>query len=195
MKRSYVMKDRAQTQDETRQRIVAAAAALHESVGPRATTISAIADRAGVQRLTVYRHFSDEAELFKACTRHWLSENPPPDPAIWAAYSGIRRCRRALSSLYAYYRSTKRMWDPSHRDEPDVPALQGPMAEFRAYLADIASDLTKSLAPSTKARKAVAATLGHAVRFTTWQSLAATGLGDAASARLVCDWLRGLDNR
>lgn len=195
MQRSYVMKERARAQDETRQRIVAAAAALHEEVGPRQTTISAIAERAGVQRLTVYRHFSDDAELFDACTAHWLSENPPPDPATWADRSGIRRCRRALSSLYAYYRQTERMWDASHRDEPVVPALQAPMTEFRSYLADISDDLAKSLSPSGKAGKAVRATLDHAVQFTTWQSLAATGLGDPAIAGLVCRWLRGLDDR
>lgn len=195
MQRSYVMKDRARAQDETRQRIVAATAALHEEIGPRATTISAIANRAGVQRLTVYRHFPDDADLFKACTAHWLSENQPPDPVAWTDRTGIRRCRRALSLLYAYYRRTERMWDLSHRDEPEVPALQAPMAQFRLYLASIADDLVASLSPPGRTRKAVQATLDHAVRFTTWRSLAAQGLGDDAIARLVGDWLRGLVDR
>jgi AcrR family transcriptional regulator len=39
---------------------------LHESVGPRATTVSAIAEGAGVTRLTVYRHFPDELSLVSA---------------------------------------------------------------------------------------------------------------------------------
>jgi AcrR family transcriptional regulator len=63
---------------------------LHEEIGPRATTISAIADRAGVQRLTVYRHFPDETAVFQACTAHWLSLNPPPDPADWAGITDPR---------------------------------------------------------------------------------------------------------
>jgi AcrR family transcriptional regulator len=195
MQRSYVMKERAKAREETRQRIVAAAAELHEEVGPKATTISAIAIRAGVQRLTVYRHFPDEAELFSACTAHWLGENPPPDPTTWAAHVGIRRCRQALSSLYRYYRKTERMWDASHRDEAEVPTLRAPMARFRSYLAEVADDLAASLAPPRKARKAVRATLAHAVHFTTWQSLAAEGLGDEAIAELDCDWVVGLCDR
>ncbi len=65
------MAKRAESRDETRSRIVGAAIALHEEVGPKATTISAIADRAGVQRLTVYRHFPDDASMFQACSSGW----------------------------------------------------------------------------------------------------------------------------
>jgi len=64
-----------------RRQITAAAVDLHSTVGPARTTISAIAERAGVQRLTVYRHFPEERDLFAACGAHWISENPPPDPA------------------------------------------------------------------------------------------------------------------
>ncbi|MCY7302061.1 MAG: TetR/AcrR family transcriptional regulator, partial [Thermoleophilia bacterium] len=41
------------------------------TVGPAATQISEIARRAGVQRVTVYNHFPDEASLFAACSAHW----------------------------------------------------------------------------------------------------------------------------
>ena len=85
-------------QEETRRRIVEAAAGLHENVGPRDTTISAIAEKAGVQRLTVYRHFPDETELFKACTAHWLALNPPPDPASWADRQGLPSQAPALAA-------------------------------------------------------------------------------------------------
>ncbi len=71
-KRSYNLGQRASSQEETPRRIVDATVALHEEIGPRATTISAIAEKASVQRLTVYRHFPDETELFKACTSHWF---------------------------------------------------------------------------------------------------------------------------
>ena len=75
-KRPYVQKKRAESRDETHARIVEATMRLHEELGPRAATISAIAERAGVQRLTVYRHFTDESELFQACTSRWLGEQP-----------------------------------------------------------------------------------------------------------------------
>src|SRR5215208_5174558 len=69
--------------ERTRQRIVEATIELHETVGTARTTISAIAEKAGVQRLTVYRHFPDERALFTACRGHWSATNPPPDPATW----------------------------------------------------------------------------------------------------------------
>ena len=53
---------------------------LHQALGPAKTTISAIAERAGVQRLTVYRHFPDERALLSACSSHYVVANPPPDP-------------------------------------------------------------------------------------------------------------------
>jgi AcrR family transcriptional regulator len=71
------MKRRAKRQEETRRRIVEATVEMHESVGMARTTISAIAEKAGVQRLTVYRHFPDERALFTACRGHWLAANPP----------------------------------------------------------------------------------------------------------------------
>src|SRR5438552_15155801 len=79
MARKYQLKRRAERQEETRQRIVEATIALHQTVGGAGATISAIAARAGVERPTVYRHFPDERALLTACTGHYLALNPPPD--------------------------------------------------------------------------------------------------------------------
>ncbi|MBV8944057.1 MAG: helix-turn-helix transcriptional regulator, partial [Solirubrobacterales bacterium] len=65
-KRRYQLKARAESQRQTRERIVRATMELHREVGPAQTTIAEIARRAGVQRLTVYNHFPEEAELFEA---------------------------------------------------------------------------------------------------------------------------------
>ena len=89
---------------DTRRRIVEAVVALHEEIGPAATSVTAIAERAGVQRLTVYRHFPDDRALLGACSAHWLDEHPLPDPSIWM---GIDEPRRrlgvALEQLYSHY--------------------------------------------------------------------------------------------
>ena len=77
------MRRRAEQVDRTRQRIVEATVELHGSVGPAATTIAAIAEAAGVTRLTVYRHFPDEDALFAARSAHWLARQQLPDPAAW----------------------------------------------------------------------------------------------------------------
>src|SRR5918999_188498 len=79
--RSYRMSRRAEGVAETRQRIVEATVELHGTVGPAASTIAAIAERAGVTRLTVYRHFPDDEALWAACSGHWLSQQDPPDPS------------------------------------------------------------------------------------------------------------------
>src|SRR3954464_4706601 len=79
--RRYRKRVRAEQELRTRDAITQAAARLHGSVGPARTTISAVADEAGVQRATVYRHFPDEATLFQACSSHYAALHPPPDPA------------------------------------------------------------------------------------------------------------------
>lgn len=190
-KRRYTLKQRAESQEETRRRIVEATVDLHGTVGPRDTTISAIADKAGVQRLTVYRHFPDETELFKACTSHWLALNPPPDPASWAGRQGLERVRAATASLYRYYRGTEQMWAASYRDAPEVPALQEPMKQALGYLSTVAADLAGHLQPDLDPAAWRHTTLAHAVAFATWQSLARQDLEDDAIADLVCTWLRG----
>src|SRR2546423_14397389 len=83
--RSYRMQRRAESQQQTRLRITESAVALHGTVGPSRTTISAVAAHAGVRRSTVYRHFPDEAALFDACTAHRADANPPPELSAWAA--------------------------------------------------------------------------------------------------------------
>ena len=105
MKRGkYKLKRRAERQEETRLRIARAAAELHETVGPSKTTISALAEEAGVSRPTIYSHFPNELSLFKACSSLDLSENPPPDPDPWAKIADPEeRLRSALTEVYAYY--------------------------------------------------------------------------------------------
>src|SRR5919112_1408359 len=101
--RKYTQTRRAGQQSETRQRIIEAVAALHGEIGPARTTIKAIAERAGVERLTVYRHFADESAIFAACDAHFQAETPPPDPAEWAGITdATARLRAALFAFYSY---------------------------------------------------------------------------------------------
>ncbi len=104
MTRKYELKRRAERLAETRERIVEATVGLHASVGPAHTTISAIAEQAGVQRHTVYAHFRDERELFDACSAHWAALHPFPDAARWAAIDDPKqRLREALDAVYEWY--------------------------------------------------------------------------------------------
>ena len=189
-RRPYRLKQRAEQQQQTREQIVAATMALHEELGPKATTVSAIAERAGVERLTVYRHFPDQQALFAACTARWMEMNEAPDPSAWGAIAEpAARSRAALGALYAYYRKTERMWTVSYRDLSEVPALASGMAAFKRYLRSIADDLAKAWSTRAPANRALRATVGHAVQFATWQSLAAEGLKPAEMAELVVRWI------
>lgn len=104
MARSYTLRRRADTQAETRQRIVEAAVELHGTVGPANTTISMIAEKAGVQRHTLYAHFADERAMLMACSGHALEQDPMPDPSAWRAIADPqKRLRAGLTEIYAYF--------------------------------------------------------------------------------------------
>lgn len=110
MKRPYRQQQRAEDQARTRQRIVDAAVALHQEQGIAATSMSGIAARAGVGKVTVYRHFPDEAAMVQACSGHYFSQHPLPDPDTWRAIADpLERLRRGLAETYAYHRETEAM--------------------------------------------------------------------------------------
>lgn len=170
--RKYRKRRRAELEAQTRQRIAAAAMRLHGSIGPARTTIKAVADEAGVQRATVYRHFSDEAALFDACSAHFATLNPPPDPAAWEQISGPdERLRSALTELYEYYASTEPMLTNTTRDAALVPAMARPV-ERAAQLRDaMRAALMRGRPERGRRRERVEAAIGHALVFATWQSL------------------------
>ena len=186
-KRQYRMRRRAEQEAETRVRITESAVALHGTVGPARTSISAVAERAGVRRSTVYRHFPDEAALFGACSSHWLAENPPPDVSAWERIADPEeRLATALAELYAYYRRTGEMLEKLLRDAPTVPVIAEMMVPFGQLLAAVAEILLRGRGARGKARDRQRAALGHAVAFATWQDLTATqGLSDDAAAELM----------
>lgn len=193
--RKYTQTRRAAQQDETREKIVKAAVKLHEALGPANTSIKAIAEEAGVQRLTVYRHFPDDASLFQACTAHYLGLHPPPDMAAWAkVVDASARSRAALSAMYGYYRQTEGMWGSAYRDVDQLEAMREPMSRFEAYLDAVSDDLAQAWHVTGSAKRQLQATLRHALRFSTWQSLKQAGLSDRKMAELVQAWLSGIAN-
>jgi AcrR family transcriptional regulator len=190
-KRRYRQGRRAARAEETRQRIVEAAVQLHEELGPASTTISAIAKLAGVQRLTVYRHFPDEKAIFAACTSHFMTLNPPPQIEQWEDVDGaIPRAAAALSKVYAYYRRTQGMLHKAYRDIELAPALVEPFAELQAWLDGVCEDLLSKW--KGRRRKDVEAVIRHVTGFPAWESLISTGLSDKRAVEVVEKWLGAL---
>lgn len=171
-KRPYEKKRRAELEAETRRRITETAVKLHGTIGPARTSISAIAEQAGVRRSTVYRHFPDEASLFDACSAHWAAANPPPDLAGWEPIADPEeRLGTALGQLYDFYGRTERMMENLHRDEVTMPLVAQQFSGFHEYLAAGRELLLRGRAARGRRRDATRAAIGHALAFGTWRSL------------------------
>ncbi len=170
-RRPYRLGKRAEGQADTRRRIVEAALELHTSIGPLATTVSAIAERAGVERLTVYRHFPDEKTLYAACTAHYMSLHPPPDPHSWLTIANAcERMRRGLSEQYAWFADNERRQASILRDIEAVRA-RGSLPHRPPFEGPAVEALRSGWQARGRARGRLRATLGHALSFYTWRSL------------------------
>lgn len=188
-RRPYRKRRRAESEEQTRRRITEAAVELHGTIGPARTTVKAVADLAGVQRATVYRHFPDEFALFGACSAHWASQHPLPDLEAWTAIADpAERLRTALEELYGYYLAGEQMLENVTRDAPLVEALQPSVEPFMAWLATATDALVRGRPERGRARDRVRAAIGHALAFGTWRSLArGQGLEQADAVRLMTE--------
>lgn len=189
-----MLKARREHQEATRRKIVEAIVALHEEVGPRRTSIKAIAERAGVERLTVYRHFPDESSLLQACSACWAERNPPPDPTAWQGLAEpSARTAAALDALFAYYRRTSPMLAQIHRDLPEMPALVRVTHPFFEYLRRVADELAAAWPARRGSAAREAATrlvLRQVVRFDSWRLLEQAGWSDVVKRDLLLRWVR-----
>jgi AcrR family transcriptional regulator len=193
----YRLKIRAERQQETRRRIVEAAVELHNTVGPSRTTDAAIANRAGVTRMTFYRHFPSEVSLFRACTLHGLAKWPPPDPEPWRRVRDpFDRLRLGLRELYAYYRVAGPGLAVLARDAPLMRSelFTSPSRFDRLRLAG--AILFQPFATRGRRRKLLAAVINHAAAVTTWQSLVQQqGLADGDAVELLISMARAAHHR
>lgn len=183
--RRYEKRQRAEREAETRRRIVDATIALHTSIGGPATTVTAIAARAGVSRLTVYRHFPDERTLLAACTGTYLADHPPPDFLAWGAIDDpAERLWAGLSELYPFYRRNRDLLARADQEMPTNPVLREVLSDYTAAVGAMREVLLPGWEATDPAL--LRAAMGHAVDFGTWQSLGEDqGLADAAAVGLM----------
>lgn len=173
-RRPYRMRRRAASVDATRRRITEAAVRLHTTVGPSQASLSAIAEAAGVTRVTLYRHFEDADQLFAACMGHWRTLHPPPDPAEWSSVSAFEpRLRRAIGELYDWYRANADDLFPIYRDAAHTPASN--RARRRATNEQMADAILAGTRAPAGDRGRLRAAVLHVVGFWTWRSLSVEG--------------------
>jgi AcrR family transcriptional regulator len=186
-KRPYRMKQRAEARESTRLRITESAVELHRTLGPSQTTMAAVAEHAGVQRSTLYRHFPDETALFAACSAHWYARHPPPDVSRWADVADPQeRLVVGLTELYTWYRSAGSMLDNLIRDEHLVPAVEHRFRAFHARLDEAHGVLLEGRRLRGRRLANVSALIRLALKFESWRALCREGgLADRQAAELV----------
>jgi AcrR family transcriptional regulator len=171
-RRPYRKQRRAELEEQTRLSITESLVELHGTVGPVKTTVSAVAEHAGVRRSTVYRHFPDEEAMFAACSSHWAAANPFPDLGAWGAIADPpERLRHALGELYELYGRTEQMMGNLLRDEEHVPVLRMLLDQYRGYLEAARDVLLAGRGLRGRRRTVCSAAIGHALAFATWRSL------------------------
>jgi len=200
MKRGkYELKKRAERQQETRLRIARATLELHEILGPSLTTRSAIAQRAGVTRPTVYSHFPDDLTLGKACSSLEMSDNPLPDPEPWAEIPDPeRRLRMALGDLYSYFRRRERLWANVLRDQEmlldDPEALEADaeiMEPIFLHWERMRETLAAGWGPPDSPPGLLLGAIGLALDFQAWRAMARTqGMSEEQAIELMVGMVR-----
>jgi AcrR family transcriptional regulator len=193
-RRRYRMRKRQEALDAMRDRIAQAAFELHRDVGPSQATISAIAERAGVQRHTVYRHFPDMVQLIRACTLHGMQVTHLPDPEPWHGVADpLARLRRALGELYPYYRANEQLIGNIMRDLPVMPDRAAGSAPYPDHLGRIWGAVMEPWADApSPAGDRLRALVSAALEFGTWQALARRGgLSDADAAETMLRAVQG----
>ncbi|HEY7045329.1 MAG TPA: helix-turn-helix domain-containing protein [Nocardioidaceae bacterium] len=160
---------RADQMDATRERIIEATVHLHGTVGPAHTTVAGIAERAGVTRLTVYRHFPDEDTLFEACTSHWRAQQRMPDVDAWMQIPGpVERVAAALEDVYRFFSEAETMLTLTARDREALPSF---VHERNRQVLNAQTAAVLDAWPQRQRTKLRRRLIGHALTFSTWRSL------------------------
>lgn len=195
-RRRYEKRARAEQEQATRRRVVDAAIELHGTVGPARTTISAIAERAGVRRATVYRHFPDERALMLGCSGAWAERHPVPAPTDWAGIEDPEaRVEAALEALYRWYEAGEPMLSAVLRDIEAMPIIGEMQAGRQAYLTAVEDGLAAGWGARGRAATRLRATIGLALDFFAWRTLHERGLERRDAVAVMASAVRAAAGR
>jgi AcrR family transcriptional regulator len=192
MSRKYEQKERATSMGRTRDRIIEATLALHSSVGPGRTSIAQIAERAGVQRHTVYRHFPSQQELLEACSQHYWTTHQWRPVECWSDVRDAASLQRELTALYGFYEQNQDVIFRTLHDAAEDPGIEVSLRAYREYVAAVRASLVGSLASSSAGSPDLEVMIEHALAFETWYQLChGAGATSEQAARLMSKAVTG----
>ena len=107
-----------------------------------------------------------------ACSAYSFAQDPPPNPETWRKIADPdKRLRAALYDIYDYYGRKRQLLANLYRDA-EMPAVAVALDRRRKALARAVEILTEAWSEAGVASsRFVPAAIGHALDFTTWQSL------------------------
>jgi AcrR family transcriptional regulator len=188
----YELKRRAERQEENRRRITEAAVGLHATVGVARTTVGEIAERAGVQRRTVYNHFPTEEALLTACMGHYWAANPLPDPGPWEEIPDPEaRLRSALGEVYAFYGRHERLLANFAADAHVNPTVREVAEPYYRHWERAKEVLAAAWETPDERRSVLDAALDLTLEFQTWSTLVRRGgIGDKQAIEVMVGMVR-----
>ncbi len=190
--RRYRQGKRRLTAEETRQRIVEAALALHADQGVVATSMKDIAARADVGIGTVYHHFPTYEDVVQACGARSMVITRPPTPEIFAGLGPLDlRLERLVQELFAYYERYP-AFERGRCDRDKLPVLAEGIARRERMLEAVVREAFLPVgSPDAFVRATVALT-----DFAVYRSLTASGLSTQEAVTQIIEvllaWLRSI---
>ena len=183
--RRYRLGRRAETADETRQRLIEAAFALHAEQGIQATTMKQIAERAGVSVGTVYHHFPTYEDAVNACGAHTSVSYPLPGPDIFADIAAPEERVRRLTA--AYFNHFARIpWFEHIRTEPNpLPSVASFIKHEESNRVSLMREALKPLKVDPRHARSAAALIDISV----WSALRRAGFSNAAAADEIAGFI------
>lgn len=190
--RQYSMEHRAAQAARTRERILDAALACYRERGIGATSLQAVARRAGVSAATILNHFGSGEQLARIVVGQLAEDLQVPDDGDWTEPGRNPRVRRLVQEMFAFY-DRSAPWFEIFRAELNVdPVLGEGEAAFWQAIQDLYRRVFGDALNDQHVRGAVFG-LTHPATVT---ALRASGLSAEAAAELIADTLiRALDQR
>jgi AcrR family transcriptional regulator len=188
-------------QKNARERILAAAAETFQSLGYARTTTQAVAERAGVAEVTLFRHFGDKQKLFLAAIQQ---VGGGPEIAKVAAQligepeTDLRLIADHILTFFFTQQEAIRMllFESTHFPEMQEALAQNPRGMLHLlmqyFTQQIAAGTLRPVMPGAAAQMFVSMLFGYAIAIAPIQDLLPTQVPRAAmTAHFVELFLRG----